>query len=80
MSAPPQRCTPGWFDDDQGDIDYAINDFDEAVIGDCQLDVWRLATSLALVARRWDHAGFRADVRWIALDYADQVALDYASF
>jgi uncharacterized protein (DUF2252 family) len=27
-----------------------------------------------------DHAGFRAKVRALALDYADQVALDYASF
>jgi hypothetical protein len=27
-----------------------------------------------------DHAGFRALVRALALDYADQVELDYASF
>ncbi|MDC0683454.1 MULTISPECIES: hypothetical protein [Sorangium] len=26
------------------------------------------------------HAGFRAEVRAIALDYADQMALEYASF
>lgn len=41
----------GSFDDDQGDVVYALNDFDEAVIGDYQLDVWRLAVSVALVAR-----------------------------
>ncbi len=41
----------GSFDDDQGDIVFGLNDFDEAVIGDYQLDVWRLAISLVLVAR-----------------------------
>lgn len=41
----------GAFDDDQGDIVFALNDFDESFIGDYQLDVWRLATSLVLVAR-----------------------------
>lgn len=41
----------GSFDDDQGAIVFALNDFDEAVIGDYQLDVWRLAISLVLVAR-----------------------------
>jgi uncharacterized protein (DUF2252 family) len=41
----------GAFDDDQGDVVYALNDFDEAVIGDYQLDVWRLAVGVVLVAR-----------------------------
>jgi uncharacterized protein (DUF2252 family) len=41
----------GAFDDDQGDIVFALNDFDESLIGDYQLDLWRLATSLVLVAR-----------------------------
>lgn len=41
----------GSFDDDQGDVVYALNDFDEAVLGDYQLDVWRLAVSVVLVAR-----------------------------
>jgi len=41
----------GSFDDDQGDVVFALNDFDEALIGDYQLDVWRMATSLVLVAR-----------------------------
>lgn len=41
----------GAFDDDQGDIVFGLNDFDEAVIGDYQLDVWRMAVSLVLVAR-----------------------------
>jgi uncharacterized protein (DUF2252 family) len=41
----------GSFDDDQGDVVYALNDFDESVLGDYQLDVWRLAVSVVLVAR-----------------------------
>lgn len=41
----------GAFDDDAGEVVFALNDFDEALIGDYQLDVWRLATSLLLVAR-----------------------------
>ncbi len=41
----------GAFDDDQGDIVFGLNDFDEAVIGDYQLDVWRMAISLVLAAR-----------------------------
>jgi len=41
----------GSFDDDQGDVVYALDDFDEAVLGDYQLDVWRLAVSVVLVAR-----------------------------
>lgn len=42
----------GAFDDDQGAIVFALNDFDEALVGDYQLDVWRLATSLVLIARQ----------------------------
>jgi uncharacterized protein (DUF2252 family) len=41
----------GAFDDDQGDVVYAINDTDEAVLADYQLDLWRTAVSLLLVAR-----------------------------
>lgn len=42
----------GSFDDDHGTIVFGLNDFDEAIIADYQLDVWRLATSLVLVARQ----------------------------
>lgn len=48
----------GSFDDDQGEVVYGLNDFDEAIIGDYQLDVWRLAVSLVLVAR--ENGGFSA--------------------
>ena len=41
----------GAFDNSAGAVVYDLTDFDEAVIGDYQLDLWRLAASLALVAR-----------------------------
>lgn len=71
----------GAFQDDQGDIVFALNDFDEAVIADYQLDVLRLATSLVLVAR--DNGGFSAGDEEDAVDafteaYLDAMA-DYAT-
>ncbi len=41
----------GSYDDDNGDVVYALNDFDESLIADYQYDVWRMATSLVLVMR-----------------------------
>ena len=41
----------GAFDNSAGAVVYDLTDFDEAVIGDYQLDLWRLGASLALVAR-----------------------------
>ena len=71
----------GGFQDDQGDIVFALNDFDEAVIADYQLDVLRLATSLVLVAR--ENGGFSAGDEEDAVDafteaYLDAMA-DYAT-
>ena len=40
----------GSFDDDQSTIVYDLNDFDEVLIADHQLDLWRLATSVILLA------------------------------
>ncbi|MFY0565558.1 DUF2252 domain-containing protein [Archangium lansingense] len=51
LGGDPHINNTGAFDDDQGDIVFGLNDFDEAVIGDYQLDVWRMAVSLVLVAR-----------------------------
>jgi len=42
----------GSFDDDNGDVIYDLNDFDESLIADYQYDVWRMAASLALIARQ----------------------------
>lgn len=64
----------GSFDDDQGEIVYAINDFDEAVIGDYQLDVWRLAVSLALAAQQ--NGGFSASDQGSLIDTFTEAYLD----
>lgn len=63
----------GSFDDDQGDIVYAINDTDEAVIADYQLDLWRAAASLVLVARA---NGLSASSQATALDAFTEAYLD----
>lgn len=42
----------------QGQVVYDLDDFDDAVIGDYQLDLWRLATSLVLLLR--ENSGFSA--------------------
>lgn len=55
----------GSFGDDQGDVVFGLNDFDEAAIGDYQLDVWRMAVSLVLVARE---NGFGASEQGALLD------------
>ncbi|NEQ49442.1 MAG: DUF2252 domain-containing protein [Leptolyngbya sp. SIO3F4] len=42
----------GSFDNDEGEIVYTLNDFDESVVADYQFDVWRMAISLVLVANQ----------------------------
>lgn len=63
----------GAFDDDQGDVVYALNDFDQAVFGDYQLDLWRAAISIALVARE---NGFTASQQAAAVDTFTEAYLD----
>ena len=41
----------GSFDNDDDIVVYDLNDFDEVVIADYQMDLWRMATSLVLIAR-----------------------------
>ncbi|ACK70348.1 conserved hypothetical protein [Gloeothece citriformis PCC 7424] len=41
----------GVFNNDLDEIVFDINDFDESIIGDYQYDIWRMATSIVLVAR-----------------------------
>jgi uncharacterized protein (DUF2252 family) len=41
----------GSFDDAKGELVYQVNDFDEAIVADYQLDLWRMAVSLVLIAR-----------------------------
>lgn len=64
----------GAFDDDQGEIVFGLNDFDEAIIGDYQLDVWRLAVSLVLVAR--ENGGFSAGDEAAIVDAFSEAYLD----
>ncbi|MGD1806588.1 DUF2252 domain-containing protein [Dapis sp. BLCC M126] len=40
----------GAYNNDKGEIIFDINDFDESIIADYQYDLWRLATSMILVA------------------------------
>ncbi len=40
----------GAYDNDKGEVVYGLNDFDESMVADYQYDVWRMATSLILVA------------------------------
>ena len=64
----------GSFDDDQGDIVFGLNDFDEAVIGDYQLDVWRMAISLVLAAR--ENGVFTASDQAALVDAFSEAYLD----
>lgn len=63
----------GIFDDDQGDVVFALNDFDQAVVGDYQLDLWRAAVSLVLVAR---DNGLSSSTQASALDAFTESYLD----
>ena len=46
----------GAFGNDEGEVVYDINDYDEAVIADYQYDLWRMAVSIVLVARQDENA------------------------
>ena len=43
----------GAYRDDDGELLYDINDFDEAVVAPCSLDLIRCATSILLAAELW---------------------------
>lgn len=64
----------GSFDDDEGDIVFGINDWDESVIADYQLDIWRMAVSLLLIARQ--NGGFSASDENSILDAFSESYLD----
>lgn len=65
----------GAFNDDTGAVVFGMNDYDESVIGDYQLDVWRLAISLVLEARAagLGAADIRAGVERFAEAYLEQL-------
>jgi len=64
----------GSFDNDDGAIVFDCNDFDEALIADYQLDVWRMATAIALVMR--ENGGFSASNEAAAIDAFSERYLD----
>jgi uncharacterized protein (DUF2252 family) len=43
----------GAYVDDEGELLYDINDFDEAIVGPCSLDLVRCATSILLASELW---------------------------
>lgn len=64
----------GAFEDARPEVVFGINDFDEAVIADVQLDLWRLAASVVLLCRRdgrVDDAGAREGVKALAGSWLD---------
>ena len=42
----------GSYGNDEGEVVYDLNDFDDALIADYQFDLWRMAVSMVLVARQ----------------------------
>lgn len=64
----------GAFDDDGGQVVYDLNDFDETVIADYQWDVWRMATSIVLLAEQ--NGGFSATALDNVLDLFSESYLD----
>ncbi len=64
----------GSFDDDQLEVVYDLNDFDEAVLADYQLDIWRLATSILLKAD--DDGGYSVSQIDQAVDSMTEAYLD----
>ena len=64
----------GAFANDKGTIVYDLNDFDEAVLGDYQLDLWRMGVSLVLLMRR--NGGFSAAQEAAVVDACTESYLD----
>lgn len=65
----------GHTNNDMGEIIYEMNEFDEGTVGSYQHDVWRMATSLALVAQEM-HAPLHSP-KWIsAFAYAYKDTVD----
>src|SRR5262249_34716879 len=56
--------------DDKGEFTYDINDFDDAVVAPCSLDLVRCATSILLAAEHWHLTPLQAS--GMVLDYLDR--------
>ncbi len=55
----------GAYHNDENEIVYGLNDFDEALIADYQYDLWRMAASLVLIARENKLSGQTGAIRAI---------------
>lgn len=64
----------GSFDNAKGDLVYQVNDFDETMVADYQLDLWRMAISLVLIARA--NGDLAADRQADVIDAFSQTYLD----
>lgn len=60
----------GAYRTDQGDLRFGINDFDEAIVARCSLDLVRCATSIFLAAEHWNLTPTQAS--GMALAFLDQ--------
>ncbi|MCI5146288.1 MAG: DUF2252 domain-containing protein, partial [Candidatus Electrothrix sp. AR3] len=60
----------GTFNNNDGDLVYGLNDFDEGVIADYQYDIWRMAVSLILIARE-NGKSAKSDEKKIVLTFAE---------
>jgi uncharacterized protein (DUF2252 family) len=64
----------GAFDNDEGEVVFDLNDFDEALLADYQLDLWRMAASLVLSAE--EIGGFSRSQQGQILDAFSEAYLD----
>jgi len=64
----------GAYHNDDGQIVYDLNDFDEVVVADYQLDLWRLATSIFLIG--WENGGFTDEELTSVVQDATEAYLD----
>lgn len=64
----------GSYHNDENEIAYGLNDFDEAIIADYQYDLWRMATSLVLIMEQ--NGGYNSGERDDVLDAFTESYLD----
>ena len=67
----------GTFLNNKGEIVYDVNDFDDAIIADYQYDLWRLATSMVMIAKdnaSLNNRDLEKSVRNLTLTYIDTLS------
>eukprot|EP00897_Mesotaenium_endlicherianum_P006429 jgi/Mesen1/5814/ME000296S05103 len=66
LQAVESNAQLGAYYNNKSTLVYGLNDFDDAVIGDYQYDMWRLAISIVLCAQRNGHLDLAAQERVVA--------------